>query len=156
MEEDDDLDTLWTPPTSKTTTPPQKPLKLVVDHDSTPPPYSAFNTKDKLRGFIVECASSHKAFYYPQLLSVTLNHPHNTALSLVTSTAVIQVFGRNLRPILSAFRLQTCDSITEFSAAAFQQPSDDSQPFIENIEILSPMPTIERQKGAGAKQREEV
>ena len=155
MEEDDDLDTLWTPPTSKTTTPPQKPLKLVVDND-TPPLYSAFNTKDKLRGFIVECASSHTAFYYPQLLSVTLNHPDDTVLSLVTSTAVIQVFGRNLRPILSAFRLQTCDSITEFSPDAFQQPSDDSQPFIENIEILSPMPTIERQKGAGAKRREEA
>ena len=149
-EGDEELDAIWNPAGSKASPLAKKPLALVVDNAEEA--YSAFTTKDKLRGFVVECTTSHQAFYYPHLLNVTLNHPDNTILSLMTTTAVIQVYGRNLRPILSAFRLQTCDSITEFSPKVFPPPSDKSAPFIERIEVIMSRPQEKKERGAKAEE----
>ena len=159
-DEDDEIDALWSSGVSKNSITPKKskPPTLVVHHKDTTP-YSAFETKDKLLGFVVRCLSTHVHynFFYHHLLTIALNSPDDDFFTIITSNAVIQVYGRNLQPITTAFGFHTCHSITEFSSELFLPPSDDSQPFIERIEVMLPMPANEKnQVGRGAKQREEV
>jgi hypothetical protein len=136
-DDDDEIDELWSNSVSKAATPKKSPA-LVVDHKN----YSAFEAKDKLLGYVVRCTSTrvHYQFFYHHLLTIALNSPDDDFFTLITSNAVIQVYGRNLQPIASAFGLHTCHSITEFSPEVFLPPSNDSQPYIEKIEVLLPQP----------------
>ena len=139
-DDDDEIDELWSTSVSKAATPKKSPA-LVVDHKNKTP-YSAFESKDKPLGFLLRCTSTriHYTFYFHHLLTLALNSPDDDFFTLITSNAVIQVYGRNLQPITSAFGLHTCHSITEFSPDVFLPSSDDSQPYIEKIEVLLPQP----------------
>ena len=159
-DEDVEIDELWSAGVSKTTIPPKKSKSpALVVHHKNKTLYSAFETKDKLLGFVVRCLSTrvHYNFFYHHLLTIALNSPDDDFFTIITNNAVIQVYGRNLQPITNAFGLHTCHSIIEFSPEVFLPPSDDSQPFIERIEVMLPMPANEKnQEGRRAKQREEV
>lgn len=137
-DDDDEIDELWSTSVSKATTPKKSPA-LVVDH-KTKIPYSAFETKNKPIGFLVRCRGVHYNFFNHHLLTIALNSPDEDFFTLITSNAVIQVYGRNLQPITAAFGLHACYSITEFSPDMFLPPSDDSQPYIEKIEVTLPTP----------------
>ncbi len=141
MTDDDDIDELWSTGVSKTKIPPKKSPALVVDH-KTKTPYSAFETKDKPLGFTLRCTSIHVhyTFFMHNLLTIVLNSPADDFFTLITNNAVIEVYGRNLQPITAAFGLHTLHSMTEFSPDIFLPPSDDSQPYIEKIEVTLPTP----------------
>lgn len=148
-DDDDEIDKIWGTSVSKATTPAKKSPALVVDHKSKTP-YSAFETKDKTLGFMVRCSSIrvHYQFFYHHLLTISLNSPDEDFFTLITNNAVIEVYGRNLQPITAAFGLHTLHSMTEFSPEFFLPPSDDSQPFIEKIEVTLPTPPRKQGKGA--------
>ncbi len=159
-DDDDEIDELWSTSVSKDGITPKKSKSptLVVDHKNKTP-YTAFETKDKPLGFQVRCLSSHVEYtcFFHNLLTIALDTTNEDFFTLITSNAVIQVFGRNLRPITAAFRLHTCDSITEFSPEIFLPPSDDSQPFIERIEVMLPTPPKKQERSAKPEEKlEEV
>jgi hypothetical protein len=139
-DDDEEIDNLWGTTVSKKPAPTKTPA-LVVDH-KTKQPYSAFETKDKPLGFLLRCTNArvHYSFFYHHLLTIALNSPDDDYFSLTTNNAVIQVYGCNLQPITAAFALHTCQSMTEFSAEMFLPPSEDSQPYIEKIEVTLPTP----------------
>jgi hypothetical protein len=139
-DDDDEIDNLWATTVSKKPAPTKSPALVVDPTNNTA--YKAWETKDKPLGFTVRCTSIrvHYTFYFHHLLTVALNSPDDDFFSLITSNAVIQVYGRNLQPITAAFALHTCQSITEFSPEMFLPPSEDSQPFIEKIEVMLPTP----------------
>jgi hypothetical protein len=110
---------------------------LVVDNKNKTP-YTAFETKDKPLGFVVRCRAIHYTFFYHHLLTIALDSPDDDFFTLITSNAVIQVYGRNLHPIAAAFGLHGCSSLNEFSPELFSPPSDDTQPYIEKIEVTLP------------------
>lgn len=152
-DDDDEIDDLWRTGVSKKPITPKKSPALVVDHkDKTL--YESFQTKDKPLGFVVRCSTIHYTFFYHHLLTIALNSPDADFFTLITSNAVIQVYGRNLQPITAAFRLHTCDSITEYSPEAFLPPSDDSEPFIEKIEVTLPTPPKKKERVAKAEEQE--
>ena len=147
-DEDDEIDELWSSSVSKDgITPKKSKSPALVVHHKNKTLYSAFETKDKLLGFVVRCHSTrvHYNFFYHNLLTIALNSPDDDFFTLITSNAVIQVYGRNLQPITTAFGFHTCHSITEFSPELFLPPSDDSQPFIEKIEVMLPTPPKKRE-----------
>ncbi len=155
-DDDDEIDELWSTTVSKEPITRKKSPALVVHHKDTPH-YSAFETKDKTIGFAVRCVNTrvHYTFFYHHLLTLALNSPDDDFFTLITSNAVIQVYGRNLQPIASAFGLHTCHSITEFSPEVFLPPSDDSQPFIEKIEVMLPTPPKKQERGGGVTRKRE-
>lgn len=152
VDDDDEIDKLWR--TSIATHLPKSPA-LVVHHKNKTP-YTAFETKDKPIGFVVRCHAIHYTFFYHHLLTTALNYPDDDFFTLITSNAVIQVYGKHLQPITAAFRLHTCDSISEFSPDVFLPPTDDAQPYIEKIDVLLPTPPKKPERGAKAEEKPET
>ena len=107
------------------------------------PPYVAFSTKDKVYAFTIVSPSRgiEYSFFYHNLLQIVLNTPQADFVSVMTSSAFIRIFGRNLRPIASALKLRTCESFTEYSPEMFLPPADKTAPFIEALEVTTPDPT---------------
>lgn len=139
MADDDDEIDLWRTGVSKNPITPKKSPALVVDNKNKTE-YTAFETKDKPIGFVVCCHAIHYTFFYHHLLTIALNSPDDDFFTIITNNAVIQVYGRNLQPITAAFGLHGCSSLNEFSPEMFLPPSDDSQPYIEKIEVVLPTP----------------
>lgn len=152
VEDDDDIDDLWSIGVEKKPITPKKSPSLVVDHNNKAP-YTAFETKDKPLGFVVRCHAIHYTFFYHHLLTVVLNSPDDDFFTLITNNAVIQVYGRNLQPITAAFRLHTCDSMSEFSPDVSLPPTDDAQPYIEKIDVLLPTPPKKPEGGAKSEEK---
>lgn len=112
------------------------------------PPYVAFSTKDKVYAFTVVSPSRgiEYSFFYHNLLQIVVNTPQADFMSVMTSSAVIRIFGRNLKPIASALKLRTCESVTEYLPEWFLQPTDQAAPFIEAVEVTTPVPTPEKKQ----------
>ena len=136
--------------------PPKSPT-LVVDHKHKTP-YRAFETQDKLLGFQVYCPSVQQehTFFYHHLLTITLSKPAYDFFFVMTTTSVIKVRGHNLQPLVVALGLHTCKSMTEFHPEWFLAPTDDTQPFIETIEVALIKGAGESSHVAASKQREDV
>jgi len=107
------------------------------------PPYVALTTKDKVYAFTIVSPSRgiEYSFFYHNLLQIVVNAPQADFISVMTSSAFIRIFGRNLKPIASALKLRTCESVTEYSPEMFMQPADQAVPFIEALEVTTPDPT---------------
>ncbi len=117
--------------------PPKSKAPELVVNQPVKPSYNAFDTQDKLLGFTVHCPSvkTGHQFFYHHLHTITFNEPDYTFLFITTSTSVIKIYGRNLQPLSTAFGLHTCKSFSEFHPDWFLDPTDDSKPFIERIEV---------------------
>ncbi len=137
--DDDEIEQRWSPGVSKKTITPKPSPALVVDNKNKTP-YSAFEAKDKPIGFVVRGHAIHYTFFYHHLLTVALNSPDDDFFTLLTNNAAIQVYGRNLQAIAAAFGMHGCAAISEYSSERFLPPSDDTQPFIEKIEVLLATP----------------
>lgn len=135
-DDDDEITDLWETSITKHSITPKKSPALVVDHQHKPP-YCAFETQDKLLGFQVYCPSVQQehTFFYHHLHTITISKPASDYFFLLTSTSVVKVRGRNLHPLAVALGLHTCKSMTEFHAEWFLPPTDDTQPYIEKIEV---------------------
>lgn len=105
--------------------------------------YLAFQTQDRLTGFVLYTRAMRTTFYYSHLLNVTLEEPDLNKLYLTTTTAFITIYGQNLEPLADALTMQVVKSIHEFSKTKYTAPPpDDGKPFIDKIEveILKPSP----------------
>lgn len=106
------------------------------------PLYVAFTNKDKVYAFTIVSQSPRLeySFFYQNLLQLVVNAPEEDFLSVMTSSAVIRIFGRNLKPIATALKLRTCDTISVYSPELFLAPTDKTAPFVEAVEVTTPDP----------------
>jgi len=106
------------------------------------PPYAAFTNKDKVYAFTIVSQSPRLeySFFYQNLLQLVVNAPEADFLSVMTSSAVIRLSGRNLKPIATALKLRTCDTITQYSPELFLAPTDTTAPFVETVQVTTPDP----------------
>ena len=150
-DDDDEIEDLWSTGVVKKPITPKTSPQLVVDHKHKTP-YSAFEPKDKPIGFVVRCHAIHYTFFYHHLLTVALNSPEDDFFTLLTNNAAIQVYGRNLHAVAAAFGMHECAAISEFSPDLFLPPGDDSQPFIEKIEVRLATPAKKEERVAKAEE----
>ncbi len=153
MADDDDIDDLWSSGVVKKPTPKKTP-QLVVDHKNKTP-YKGFEPKDKPIGFVVRCHAIHYTFFYHHLLTVAMNSPDEDFFTLLTNNAAIQVYGRNLQAIAAAFGMHECAAISEYSPERFLPPGDDSQPFIEKIEVMLATPAKKPERASKPEEKPE-
>lgn len=116
-------------------------LKPPTKEPSTGKPlYAAFTNKDKVYAFTIVSQSPRLeySFFYQNLLQLVVNAPEEDFLSVMTSSAVIRLTGRNLKPIANALKLRTCDTIIQYSPELFLAPTDKAAPFVEAVEVTTP------------------
>jgi hypothetical protein len=102
--------------------------------------YEAFNAKDnqrhgRLKIFSKKGGMAH-APRYSYLPDVCFDSDDYTGFILITSTMLVKVKGRNLRPVAQAILLDTCEFIQEFREDKFDMPNDKEAPFIESIQFI--------------------
>ena len=99
-------------------------------------PYKAFATKDKLR--CIDIRTKHDglahAAGYTYLTNISYNRHTYGEILLTLSRMLVIIKGRNLRPIVDALKLQTCEFIQEFDPHEFDPPTDQTAPYVEFIE----------------------
>lgn len=150
--DDDEIAKRWSPSVAKKPiTPKPSPALVVHHHDKTP--YSAFETKDKPIGFVVRCSTIHYMFFYHHLLTVALNSPEDDFFTLLTNNAAIQVYGRHLHAVAAAFGMHGCAAMSEYSPELHVPPSDDSDPFIEKIEVRLATPAKKPERIAKSEEK---
>lgn len=132
----------------------RKKPELVVSSDKKR--YEAFETQDKLKGFLVHATSSRMSvtFFYHHLYTITLSTPDGGFLVVTTNTAIIRIYGRNLYPLSVSLGLHTCKAFTEYHPDWFLEPTDQSKPFISKIELKVVHGGGETRQGAETKKGE--
>jgi hypothetical protein len=107
---------------------------LVVNHDHEA--YEAFAAKDKLHRVDLRASDglSH-ALPYSHLLLLTYNRRTYGEIFLTISGMAATIRGRNLRPIVDALKLHTCEFIQAYDPLEFDQPGDMAAPFVESVEV---------------------
>lgn len=60
---------------------------------------------------------------------------YGTLVVLIYSAAVVVIKGKNLQPISDAIDGETCEFIQEFDPARWAMPTDDKEPFIEELTV---------------------
>jgi hypothetical protein len=92
-------------------------------------PYLAFATKDKLGRLDIRSRDglSH-APAYNYLLEVSYDRRLYTSALLVFSFMLVKIKGKNLRTIIEAIKLHTCEFIAEFDPQQFDGPTDLKEP----------------------------
>lgn len=115
----------------------QPSARLVRDRDKEE--YEAFIAKDKVLELGLAYGGGHDTFSYSHLLFKRLN-THQTMLSILTTTGVIEIRGRNLRSVETALTLHTCEDIIQFDPASHLAPTDKTKAFIERIEVTLTRP----------------
>lgn len=105
---------------------------LVVNHEI----YQAFGTKDKLHRVDLRASDglSH-ALPYSHLLLLTYNRRTYGEIFLTISGMAATIKGRNLRPVVDALKLHTCEYIQAYDPLEFDQPQDLAAPFVESVEV---------------------
>ena len=113
-------------------------------------PYKAFATKDKLRCIDIRTRTDGLAHAagYTYLTNITYNRKTYGELMLTLSRMLVIIRGRNLRPIVDALKLHTCEFIQEFDPQEFDEPAEKGAPFVESIEVklFGPAPSTEGTK----------
>jgi hypothetical protein len=105
--------------------------------------YKAFDTADRvaridLRGAMTFDKTTRSMVYmafalpYSHLLIVAYDDEGYGSILLQLSGVVAQISGRNLRKIVDALKLHSCEFIQAFRPKKFAQP-DDGDPFVESI-----------------------
>lgn len=99
-------------------------------------PYESFGTKDKLHRLDLRANDglSH-ALPYSHLLLLSYNRRTYAEIFLTISGMAATIKGRNMRPIVDALKLHTCEFIQAFDPAEFLQPNDDGTPYVERVTV---------------------
>jgi hypothetical protein len=74
---------------------------------------------------------------YNFIVEICYDRKGYTGILLVLTTMLVKIKGRNLRPIVDALKLGTCEFIQEYDPASFDPPDDPSAPLVESIEVVS-------------------
>lgn len=112
-----------------------EPTRSPVQSAGGKTPYEAFGTKDKLLRFEVRRANGlAHSMAYTYLVNFSYARSDYGALFFACGGIAVEVTGRNLRPIVDAMKLHTCEFIEEWNAAAFDAPADDT-PLVERITV---------------------
>jgi hypothetical protein len=125
------------PPPVKASTPPPA---LVVNHEPEGrKAYEAFDVKDRVEGIAIrrrKGALSHAVMYHC-IHSIAFDDDDWSSLHITVSGMVIEIHGRNLRPVAEAIRLRCCDFVQEYRPDRFilPEPVDHNAPFIESISV---------------------
>jgi hypothetical protein len=102
--------------------------------------YEAFNAKDNQRRGRLNIrrkgGMSH-APGYNFIIDICYDEDNYSGMLLVLSTMLVKIRGRNLKPIVDALLLGTCEYIQEFRDDIFDKPDDRTAPFVEAIEIVT-------------------
>jgi hypothetical protein len=102
--------------------------------------YEAFNPKDNQRRGRLNIrrkgGMSH-APGYNFIIDICYDEDHYSGILLILSTMIVKIRGRNLKPIVDALLLGTCEFIQEFRDDIFDKPDDATAPFVEAIEIVT-------------------
>jgi hypothetical protein len=131
------------------TPPAPEPQPLPAAPAAVPPPqdgreaYEAFDAKDKAyaHGFDIRCTIRESALsyvvMYNYLHTLAYNRRTWTRIFITVSGLAIEIRGRNLRPIIEAIRMRTCEFIQEYSQDEhiLPEPLDPSAPFIGSISV---------------------
>jgi len=98
--------------------------------------YVSFQTKDKLRCLDIRTKSGlAHAPGWGYLTNISYNRKTYGEMMLTFNRFMVILKGRNLRPIVDAVKLHTCEFLQEFDAEEFDPPTDASAPFIDTIEV---------------------
>jgi|SRR5579871_80914 len=103
-------------------------------------PYRAFAGKDNQRKarLDIRCKDGMAhAVGYNFIIEICYDRRGYTALLLVLSTMLVKIRGRNLRPIVDALKLGTCEFIQEYDEGDFGPPESEDAPLVQNIEVIS-------------------
>lgn len=110
--------------------------------------YEAFATKDRVERLDIRCHSSDMGhcFPYHYITNITYRMSDYGVVFLTVSGVTVTITGRNLRPIVEALKLHTCEFIQEFDADEFTKPHDPSKAFVSNITVAIIRGAEEHQK----------
>ena len=117
-----------------------KPAAAVASASAESRQYEAFNAKDNQRRGRLNIrrkgGMSH-APGYNYIIDICYDQDHYSGILLVLGTMLVKIKGRNLKPIVDALLLGTCEYIQEFRDDIFDKPDDRTAPFVEAIEIVT-------------------
>jgi hypothetical protein len=101
------------------------------------PEYIAFDTQDKLVTLDIERAAAPcrcpRLQYY---LDISYSPRFYSGFTLFFTYMSVRVHGKNLKPVVDAFRFTKCTAIREYHAELFAAPPPEGAPLIEKIEIV--------------------
>ena len=110
--------------------------ELVVNAGPSKEVYEAFGAQDKVIRFDVRCVNTRMGHNFPYTTLYEITYRNNyTDVMLTVSGSTVTISGRNLRPLVEAFKLHKCDFIQEYHSDLYVQPLDESAPFISRIEV---------------------
>jgi hypothetical protein len=99
-------------------------------------PYEAFGTKDRLYRIDLRPADGvAHALPYSHLLLLTYDRRNYAEIFLTISGVAATIKGRNLRPIVDALKLHTCEFVQAFESSEYAEPQDTAAPFVESIQV---------------------
>jgi len=101
------------------------------------PEYIAFDTQDKLVTLDIERAAAPcrcpRLQYY---LDISYSPRFYSGFTLFFTYMSVRVHGRNLKPVVDAFRFTKFTANREYHAELFAAPPPEGAPLIEKIEIV--------------------
>jgi hypothetical protein len=98
--------------------------------------YVAFETKDHVASLqILRAKYPGHMPPYNLLINVIFSGEDITQIVLVFSFMMIFIKGKNLKSLLTAFKLRTVDVIREFDPSKWRKPTDPKETIIESIEV---------------------
>lgn len=101
--------------------------------------YAAFKVTNNRRQARIEIRQCLAAFHTPSyfhLLDIIPDGYHGTELVLVFTFLVVEIKGRNLRPVYDAIKTGHCEYIQDFHPEAFLEPTPQ-EPVIEWIKVTT-------------------
>jgi hypothetical protein len=102
--------------------------------------YKAFGAKDnsKRTRLDIRCKDGMAhAVGYNFIVEICYDRRDYTGIVLVLTTMLIKIKGKQLRPIVDALKLGTCEFIQEFDAGEFPAPEGEAAPLVQSIEVLN-------------------
>ncbi|ABB76069.1 hypothetical protein SAMN05216403_1378 [Nitrosospira multiformis ATCC 25196] len=100
-------------------------------------PYEAFAAKDKVLRLDIRCPSSDMGHSLPYnyITNITYKLSDYSEIFLTVSGITVTITGKNLRPVVEALKLHTCEFIQEYSSDKFIEHGDRNKPFVSSITI---------------------
>jgi hypothetical protein len=127
-----------TPPSAS----PSKPNgpALVVNRQGSREPYEAFGCKDRVPTLHLRGKGFAHAVSYHYLVVTSYNPDRYDKIILTFGNMLVAITGRNLRPIVDAIAMHTCEVVQQFISEKFLEPADPEAPFIEKVtaDVMNP------------------